>query len=1010
MASASRLFKLWVGRLVLTGAALASASAGATGQAPNEDWRTLTTEHFRVTFPVYLESLGRKAATRAEVAYEGLSDVLLEPGEGRIDLLVTDNSDISNGFAAVKPSRRITVFAAPPTDGFQLGYYDDWLELMITHELAHIFHLDKTGTLLGRVGRAVFGRGPTLWPLFPELATPQWVIEGLATWYESRLTTAGRVRGTFHEMQIRTAVLEGRFEGIDQASGRSPLWPGGNRSYLYGSLFFDYLVGRYGEARMGAFVEAVGGQWVPYRIDAAGRSAFGVSFSGAWREWEDDLTQRYRGLDRELASQGAVTEPERLTFGARWALHATVSPDGRTLAYTRADGWSDAQLRRSDPDGGQSRQLARTNSLATFGWMPDGRLLVSQLENADPYTTYGDLYIMDVEGGSERLTERARLSHPSVAPEGGWAVAVQQGGGTNGLVRVDLASGAISTLIAPAPDVHWAFPEPSPNGRWIAVSRWESGGYQDVVLVDASGRGEPRWLTRDRAVDLAPTWSPDGRWVVWSSDRTGIANMLASEVDPTTGEVGAPRLLTNVRTGVVYPSVDPGGRWLYFSGYHVDGWEAERVPFEPSAAPPAPGTAARFAPPATPRGTSGEADGAIQGYSSLPTLLPRYWEPLYREPVVAPAMVAGGLDLRRRELLGFALGAETGSVDLVGRHQYSAFAQVFTSGGRAEGGFSYTYRGLGNPVLSLQGAQSWRSAGRLFAGAAPDTFYVLERERGVGASVTLLSNRWRRDIAVTVGGSLAWTAREQLDNGLRSVPLDPGVPAAPRFGDLSVSFSYSGAREHSFQTGGTRGVSVFLQARRRVHLGVSAAQQGATGLDFSSDELFGRVRAYVPLWRVGHATHVLALQAGGGAAYGPQGRLGRFGVGGAAGRPEDVTGFTLFGGSRVPLPVRGYELSSRFGRFAWAGTAEYRFPIALINRGVGAWPLHFDRLVGSLFADVGNAWEPNPRRDPLVSVGAEVSAQLLGRYDSPVLVRTGLAVPLVDGDGAGVYLRVGLPF
>ncbi|NIX22337.1 MAG: hypothetical protein GWN07_21890, partial [Actinobacteria bacterium] len=69
------------------------------------------------------------------------------------------------------------------------------------------------------------------------------------TWYESRLTEAGRTRGSYHEMQIRTAALEGRFESIGQAAGESPLWPGGNRPYVYGSLFFDFLLERHGEER-----------------------------------------------------------------------------------------------------------------------------------------------------------------------------------------------------------------------------------------------------------------------------------------------------------------------------------------------------------------------------------------------------------------------------------------------------------------------------------------------------------------------------------------------------------------------------------------------------------------------------------------------------------------------------------------------------------------------------------------------------------------------------------------
>jgi outer membrane protein assembly factor BamA len=195
-----------------------------------------------------------------------------------------------------------------------------------------------------------------------------------------------------------------------------------------------------------------------------------------------------------------------------------------------------------------------------------------------------------------------------------------------------------------------------------------------------------------------------------------------------------------------------------------------------------------------------------------------------------------------------------------------------------------------------------------------------------------------------------------------------------------------------------------------MHLGLLGAERGVSGADLSFDELYGRVRGYLPLWRAGHAVHVLAVQAAGGAAYGPQGRLGHFGVGGAAGGAEDLTGFELFGGDPVPLPVRGYDVASRFGRWAWAATAEYRFPIALVHRGLGAWPLHLDRLVGTLFTDVGNAWAPNPRGDPLVSIGAELSADLLVWYDSPSLVRTGVAVPLVAGGDPTVYVRVGLAF
>ena len=250
---------------------------------------------------------------------------------------------------------------------------------------------------------------------------------------------------------------------------------------------------------------------------------------------------------------GPITEPERLTTDVRWGFHPTVSPDGRSLVYVGADGRSDIQLRLDDPAGGSARHLTRTNGLSTFSWMPDGRLLVAQLELDGPYRSYGDLYVTSRRGRQQRLTYHARLTDPSVAHDGRSAVAVQQGDGTNGLVRVGLDTGVVTSLVAPDPDVHWAFPAVSPDGRWIAATRWEPNAYTDVVILDAASGERLHRVTRDRAVDLAPSWSPDSRWLVWSSDRTGIANILGAEVDPVTGHTAAPVMLTFATEHPDYP-------------------------------------------------------------------------------------------------------------------------------------------------------------------------------------------------------------------------------------------------------------------------------------------------------------------------------------------------------------------------------------------------------------------------------------------------------------------------
>lgn len=1005
---------------------LAALPSGAGAQAPDEAWRTIETEHFRVTFPEHLEALGRQAGDRAERAWDELSTHFIEPPDTPVDLLVTDHADVSNGFAQITPSNRITVFARPPVDALGLGFVDEWLELVITHELAHIVHLDHVVNPIGRLGRALLGRVPGEWPFFPELATPRWVTEGLATWYESRLTQAGRVRGSFHDMQIRTAMLEGRFESIGQASGDSPLWPGGNRSYAYGSLFFDYLLEKHGEERMEAFVHAVGGQWIPYRLDAAARDAFGVSFSEEWSVWGDSVRSGLDRLERELGRLGPVSEPERLTRQARWALYPSVSPDGRWVAYTRSDGYSDMQIRLLDPTTGESRSLGRTNQLATFSWIDGRRLLVSQLELEGPYSYYHDLYVFDLDGGQRRLTSGARLTQPSVAAGGEEAIAVREGEGTNELVRVDLASGAATTLVDADPEVHWAFPSVSPDGRWVAATRFEPNARHDIVILDATSGEVVERVTDDRAVDMAPRWSSDGAWLLWGSDRTGILNIHGARVDARDGSASAPLLLSNVRTGAAYPSFDPTDEWIYLSGYHVDGWEIERLPFRPEGRAATPPLAQRFVLDA-PVPDRGRADGQVEPYSAGPTLRPYYWELSYRAPLVTPGIATDSLSLRRRELLGHGIGIQTSGRDLVGRHAYAAAVRATTGRTKVEGSFAYSFAGLGNPVLSLSAGQRYEDGGQQVARpdpAAPlDTLFLLRRERSVDASVTFLAPSWRRDFSLTLSGGFDWEHRELL-----GVDLEPSTryrltrPQSRLF-DVSASFVVNSTRSHSFQMGTSAGASLFALGRIRNQLSLPDSLSGVRGVDRSTREVIGRVRGAIPLWRGGYARHVLAFQASGGVAGGPGADVLHYRVGGASGRPEPITGLELFGGDFFFFPVRGYEPStSRFGRYAWSASAEYRIPLWLINRAYRAWPLHLDRMMASVFFDAGNAWGPdvsvtgfpNALRTALASVGAELTTEILALYDTSVTLRGGVAVPLVAATVAAgtprFYARIGLPF
>jgi hemolysin activation/secretion protein len=117
----------------------------------------------------------------------------------------------------------------------------------------------------------------------------------------------------------------------------------------------------------------------------------------------------------------------------------------------------------------------------------------------------------------------------------------------------------------------------------------------------------------------------------------------------------------------------------------------------------------------------------------------------------------------------------------------------------------------------------------------------------------------------------------------------------------------------------------------------------------------------------------------------------------------------------------------QFGDRAVAASAEWRFPLALVERGRGLLPVYLDRVWGTLFVDAGRTWcsedclgrfdAPDTRAgNTLASAGAELGINLSVSYLPPVPVRVGVGVPLrpvgagEDRPDPRAYLTVGLSF
>jgi eukaryotic-like serine/threonine-protein kinase len=114
----------------------------------------------------------------------------------------------------------------------------------------------------------------------------------------------------------------------------------------------------------------------------------------------------------------------------------------------------------------------------------------------------------------------------SVSDEG-TLVAISRSGGDSVLVWVDREEGREEILDAePKP---YAYPRLSPDGTRVALD--VAGPSRNIWILDLRRGGTLRNFTNDVAGSALPAWSPDGEWLVFSSDKFGVANMVRQRSD-----------------------------------------------------------------------------------------------------------------------------------------------------------------------------------------------------------------------------------------------------------------------------------------------------------------------------------------------------------------------------------------------------------------------------------------------------------------------------------------------
>jgi dipeptidyl aminopeptidase/acylaminoacyl peptidase len=238
----------------------------------------------------------------------------------------------------------------------------------------------------------------------------------------------------------------------------------------------------------------------------------------------------------------------------RWVSDPQISPDGRRVAFvvTMLSEERDEYLSNVwivDVAGGEPRRFTTGPGRDTAPrWSPDGAWLAF-LAARDPRAK-PQLHVMPADGGEPvRLTDMSHgVSAPAWAPDGSRLAFVAR--------------------VGPAPPEG---PEKSRPARVITTVKYRFNGEGFIhdrpphVFVVGRDGGTPRQVTDGDYPDGEPAWSPDGRWLAFTSARHADRDRDdARDVFVVAAEGGEPRRLTDTTAAALGPAFSPDGRTLAY--------------------------------------------------------------------------------------------------------------------------------------------------------------------------------------------------------------------------------------------------------------------------------------------------------------------------------------------------------------------------------------------------------------------------------------------------------------
>lgn len=250
--------------------------------------------------------------------------------------------------------------------------------------------------------------------------------------------------------------------------------------------------------------------------------------------------------------------------------HPRWSPDGKYLAFLSGRDDEPAQVWRLFREGGEAQKVTDTaQAVARFEWSPDAARLL--------------LLLRDPTAAEREAHAKGEAFEEQTPPP--WVIDRQQfkrdyvgylDRRRTHIHVLDLASGELKQLTHG--DYDDSEPAWSPDGKSIAFTsnrteHADDNYNTDIWVVSAEPSqspseppAEPRRITSSAGPDESPAWSPDGRWITHTSVTDAEAILYATfHLAVSDADGGGTRVLTEDLDRMIFrPRFAPDGKHVWF--------------------------------------------------------------------------------------------------------------------------------------------------------------------------------------------------------------------------------------------------------------------------------------------------------------------------------------------------------------------------------------------------------------------------------------------------------------